>query len=107
MESCKESVENKKLSEGEVWQMLGDILTGLKVLHDTGFMHRDVKPANILIREIDGRRQYVLADFGISRKVANNMTAGAGTFYFMAPEVENTTNYSYSSDMFSLEHFTL
>eukprot|EP00029_Vermamoeba_vermiformis_P007517 TRINITY_DN3279_c0_g1_i1.p1 TRINITY_DN3279_c0_g1~~TRINITY_DN3279_c0_g1_i1.p1 ORF type:complete len:431 (-),score=51.69 TRINITY_DN3279_c0_g1_i1:41-1333(-) len=82
--------------------MLGDILTGLKVLHDAGFVHRDVKPANILIREIDGRRQYVLADFGISRKVANNMTAGAGTFYFIAPEAENTTNYSYSSDTFSL-----
>ena len=52
-------------------RMIKEILFGLKVLHDSGILHRDLKPWNILV-SVDGRMQ--LADFGISRVLNENET---------------------------------
>jgi serine/threonine protein kinase len=46
-----------------VLKILQDILFGLEYLHNGGFYHNDIKPANILL---DDNRNGVLADYGIS-----------------------------------------
>ncbi len=46
--------------------ILFPLLDGLKVMHDQGFLHRDIKPGNIYIRRADGSP--VLLDFGAARQ---------------------------------------
>ncbi|MCW5773185.1 MAG: protein kinase [Rhodospirillaceae bacterium] len=53
------------LSETEVNEILGPLLSGLEHVHKVGFLHRDIKPGNIYIRR-DGSP--VLLDFGAARQ---------------------------------------
>ena len=77
--------------------MVSTIITGiasaLDYANSQGLLHRDVKPANILLSEPDrnGQRHVYLADFGIARTLAepNGLTATGmtvGTFAYSAPE---------------------
>ncbi|WP_159298283.1 protein kinase domain-containing protein, partial [Raoultella terrigena] len=54
-------------------------LTGLTVAHDAGYIHRDVKPENILIAD---NGQVKVADFGLARAVTSQTTtADDGVLY--------------------------
>ena len=53
------------LSEQQTKDILFPILDGLKRVHQQGFLHRDIKPNNIIIREEGGA---VLIDFGAARQ---------------------------------------
>lgn len=53
--------KNKTLVEDQVLEIIIPILEGLELIHKAGFIHRDIKPGNIMIRE-DGCP--VLIDFG-------------------------------------------
>jgi serine/threonine protein kinase, bacterial len=68
------------------------VVGALDYAHQRGLLHRDVKPANILLTEPeDGERRILLADFDIARQdddvsglTATNMTVG--TVAYAAPE---------------------
>ena len=76
----------------EVLEIVTAVADALDVAHQRGLLHRDVKPANILLAKAQGaRRRILLADFGIARQVdevsgftGTNMTIGS--VGYAAPE---------------------
>ncbi|MDJ0677530.1 MAG: bifunctional serine/threonine-protein kinase/formylglycine-generating enzyme family protein, partial [Calothrix sp. MO_167.B42] len=60
------------LSEAEAVEYIRQIGEALTVVHSNGLLHRDVKPANILIRA--GKQEAVLIDFGIAREFTPSET---------------------------------
>ncbi|KAF0687004.1 Aste57867_21224 [Aphanomyces stellatus] len=75
------------------------IAQGLVYLHSLNVIHRDLKSRNILLDVVKGTK---LTDFGVSKEdVQETMTAGMGTFRWMAPEVIQDTEYDISADIYS------
>jgi cyclin-dependent kinase 7 len=66
----------------KAWMLM--ILRGLYECHRLFIVHRDIKPNNILIA-LDGTAK--LADFGLTRKIENEMTPQAVTRWYRAPEI--------------------
>ena len=54
------------LSEAELTDVLYPLLNALEVVHQADFLHRDIKPGNIVLRDSDGSP--VLLDFGAARQ---------------------------------------
>ncbi len=69
--------------------IIGQIIEGLKVLHDNRILHLDLKPSNILIRS-KTPTCLILSDFGIASllesDVSSRMTGIKGTPLYSAPE---------------------
>lgn len=55
----------KTLREDEITRILNPLMNGLEMMHEKGFVHRDIKPGNIYIR---GDGSPVLLDFGSARQ---------------------------------------
>lgn len=64
----------------------------LDFVHSSGYVHNDIKPANIMIADIDEPRpRFVLIDFGISEKLSKEARSGLpdGDRITLAPEAVN------------------
>jgi serine/threonine protein kinase, bacterial len=80
------------MPEHEACAIVAAVAQALDYAHARGLLHRDVKPANILLADLeDGERRILLSDFGVARNVgdisgltATNMTVG--TVAYSAPE---------------------
>ncbi|XP_009760417.1 serine/threonine-protein kinase STY13-like [Nicotiana tabacum] len=72
------------------------ISRAMEYLHAIGIIHRDLKPSNLLLTE--DKTRIKLADFGLARVVAETeMTAEAGTYRWMAPELLYTEPADYGA----------
>merc|ERR1719461_553258 len=75
-------LKNPKIqyTEGMLRSIMKQIMTGLKYMHTAGFVHRDLKPQNLLVRDRgvaleDNRWQAKLCDFGLARCIHRNVDA--------------------------------
>lgn len=85
-------------------QYLSQIAAALKVVHEVGVLHRDLKPGNIMERS-DG--SLALIDFGLAKHadVEVEMTGTGeifGTPYYMSPEQGHGQELDERSDLYSL-----
>ncbi|MFN3192177.1 MAG: serine/threonine-protein kinase [Aureliella sp.] len=80
------------------------VARGLAAAHTQGLVHRDVKPANVLLSK--GTERAVITDFGLARTAddASLTRAGvlAGTPHYMSPEQAKGEKVDARSDLFSL-----
>ncbi|HXA19965.1 MAG TPA: serine/threonine-protein kinase [Thermoanaerobaculia bacterium] len=96
--------QGRPLSFEQAADIIAQVAEGLDFAHAKGIVHRDVKPANIIL--LEGNRAKI-TDFGIAKitsGVANLTTTGQflGTPNYMAPEQIKGTPVDGRSDIFSL-----
>jgi serine/threonine-protein kinase len=92
------------LAANDVMRILREVAWALGYAHDQGVVHRDVKPANILL---DASGRAMVTDFGIARVVdsSNSQTMVGemlGTPEYMSPEQASGENLDGRSDLYSL-----
>lgn len=76
------------------------LCSGLKYLHDKGFVHRDLKLENILVTE---QNVVKLTDVGLAKQTLEIAFSIVGSPVYMAPEVLlQTENYDSKADIYSL-----
>jgi serine/threonine-protein kinase len=84
------------------WHYFAQLLGALAAVHQLGILHRDVKPANVLVRS-DGVVK--LTDFGIARIPAEGAAAtggvAPGTGAYMSPEAVQGKELDPRSDLYS------
>jgi GAF domain-containing protein len=105
----------RRLSEGamtprDVGQIGVDLAEGLDYVHDHGVIHRDVKPANIIMFDYSNDTDRVrakLTDFSIAMMIEGPLTGGsddglAGTAAYVSPEQARGEPLGPPSDIYSL-----
>ena len=82
------------------WKILLELSLGLKHIHDSGFIHLDLKPANVLIT-FEGVLK--IADFGLAtRWPATGNVEGEGDRQYLGPEVLEDRQFDKPADIFAL-----
>ncbi len=95
--------ERAPLPAEEVTEILYQAALALNAAHEAGVVHRDVKPANIVVDEHGYAR---LTDFGISRAIAGAQLTQTGevlgTPHYLAPEQAQGQPAGPASDLYAL-----
>ena len=104
-ESLQERIDREgPLDTKDVLRIAMQAAEGLAAAHAQGLVHRDVKPANILLEK--GVDRVLLTDFGLARAIddAALTRSGviAGTPQYMSPEQAKGESINHRTDLFSL-----
>ncbi|MEV6275894.1 protein kinase [Nocardia sp. NPDC051832] len=101
------SVDPKKLPPQRAAQIVAETAAALDYAHRMNVLHRDVKPANILLAKGAGRERVLLTDFGIARpREDTKQLTQTGTFTatlaYAAPEQLTGAKLDDRTDQYSL-----
>lgn len=103
-EALDQRLARGQLSFKDIVAIGAQVAAGLAAAHEKGLIHRDVKPANVLLER--GTNRVKLTDFGLARAAEDVRLTGtglvAGTPLYMAPEQARGEEVDVRSDLFSL-----
>ena len=99
--SLADRLTKEPLEPAVALRWMVQIAAALDFAHRNGIVHRDVKPANILINH---HGDAVLADFGIAQSATKNgeFAPSAGTLRYMSPEQKTGGAVDHAADIYSL-----
>ncbi len=88
-----------RIQPGVALYIMRSALRGIEALHDAGFVHCDVKPANIMC---DAMGNIKLVDYGRANLIDEKISMLLGSPLYMAPEIHRRERYLVASDIYSL-----
>jgi len=89
----------RPLAEAQVAALVAPLLDGLELVHAAGYLHRDIKPGNIYVRDDTSP---VLLDFGSARLRASELTAIVTPGYAPFEQYQTQGNQGPWSDLYAL-----
>src|SRR4051812_11086713 len=89
----------RPIVEAQAASIVAPLLDGLEVVHNAGFLHRDIKPGNVYVRD-DGSP--VLLDFGSARQRSSQLTAIVTPGYAPFEQYHTQGNQGPWSDIYAL-----
>ncbi|NMG17969.1 hypothetical protein DP116_00320 [Brasilonema bromeliae SPC951] len=97
--------EGGQLSEDEALRYINQIGQALEYVHQQGFLHRDIKPHNIILRR--GKQEAVLIDFGLARQFSTgeksiSMTSDGTEGYAPIEQYRRKGNFGAYTDVYAL-----
>ena len=93
-----------QLPLGQAIAVVRQVGAGLQALHQRGVLHRDVKPANVLFRTVDGQVRAMVGDLGLGKamEASSRLTMIGGTPSYVSPEQARGEPLDERSDQYSL-----
>ena len=93
--------------------LMQQVCAAVQHAHQKGVIHRDIKPGNVLVCDVEGRLQVKIIDFGLAKAMGPSLTKGSlftelgvvmGTPEFMSPEQADPSNLDVDTraDIYSL-----
>jgi hypothetical protein len=101
-------LEVEGLTSAQAMEVIRQLGAGLQALHDRDILHRDVKPANVLFRSVDGAAgatvRTMVGDLGLGKALdmSSRLTMVAGTPTYVAPEQAAAQSPDARADQYSL-----
>src|SRR5439155_10211227 len=96
--------EHGSLLPDRTLQIVEQVAGALDAAHAAGLVHRDVKPANILLDEMNGRAY--LSDFGVAKRTTSAGLTRTGSFLgsvdYCSPEQINGESVDARTDVYAL-----
>jgi hypothetical protein len=104
---AKRLVREGRLSPSVAVDLIAQVANGLDAIHAAGLVHRDVKPANVLLSGGDRAEHAYITDFGVARNVAteSGLTQTGrfvGTLDYVAPEQISAGIVDARADVYAL-----
>jgi serine/threonine protein kinase/tetratricopeptide (TPR) repeat protein len=110
--SLTDYCDRERLGIRDRLELFTQIAQGVQHAHQKGLIHRDLKPTNILIAQVDGQPVPKIIDFGLAKAIGTDLRQASmtqfgsivGTLEYMAPEQAGTSHHDIDTraDIYSL-----
>ena len=105
--NLRQVINGGQLSLDRVQRIMTAVASALDAAHESGLVHRDVKPANILLSGAGEHEHVYLTDFGLTKRLGSQGSltrtgAWVGTPDYVAPEQIRAGTVDGRADIYSL-----